>query len=480
MNTVRTLHTSRALLSTGWAENVRITLGEPEGRPDGGPGSGQQCAASDGEGRITAIQANAVAEPDDLVLANRALLPAPVNLHSHAFQRALAGLTEYRSTSQDSFWSWRDLMYRFVEQLDPDDIEDIAAAVQMEMLEAGYAACGEFHYLHHQADGTPHDDVAEMAVRIAASASITGIGLTLLPVFYQRGGLDGRDLSGGQLRFGCSRDLYEKLIVSAANAVAKLNPDCNLGVAPHSLRAVSSQDLSWVTALLPDAPVHIHIAEQTAEVDEVAAVYGAPPVRWLLDNATVDQRWCLVHATHMTSGEASDMARSGAVAGLCPITESNLGDGIFSGLEYLTAGGKIGIGSDSNVRIAMAEELRTLEYSQRLKEHQRAVLVDGEKSVGRTLFGAVAEGGARATGRSSGRIEVGQLADLVAIDTGATHTMGLTGDRLLDAWIFAGDDRLVTDVFSAGRHVVREGRHIHHGEISRNFNRVVMKLRAGL
>ncbi|VAW11114.1 Formiminoglutamic iminohydrolase, partial [hydrothermal vent metagenome] len=327
---------------------------------------------------------------------------------------------------------------------------------------------------------TAYDDPAEMSARIAAAAQTTGIGLTLLPVLYRRGSLDNRPVSGGQVRFGCTRDRYEALMASAEKAMFQLDADCNLGVAPHSLRAVSAQDLSWVQDLRPGLPVHIHIAEQTAEIADVEAAYGARPVEWLLDTIAVDARWCLVHATHMTAVEVAGLAASGSVAGLCPVTECNLGDGIFAGAEFLNQGGRIGIGSDSNVRICLAEELRTLEYSQRLRDQRRVVLTQDGLSVGRTLFSAACRGGAQATNRGTGQIATGQLADLVTLDSAAIHTSGLSGDTLLDGWIFAGDDSLVRDVFSAGRHLVSEGVHKNRAAIIGGFRRTLEKLRAEL
>jgi len=448
------------LLASGWHNNVRVLIG--------------------GDGRIGAIETDARPQGSDLDLGKRALTPAPANLHSHAFQRAMAGLAEYRTPGENSFWTWRDIMYRFVAGLTPDDVEALAAGVQMEMLEAGYAACGEFHYLHHQPGGADYDDAAEMSTRVVAAAQKTGLGLSLLPVYYQRGGMDGQPLSGGQLRFGCTRDRFEALISGAESAMAGLEPDSNLGVAPHSLRAVSAEDLKWLATLRASQPVHIHIAEQTAEISEVQAAYGARPVQWLLDNNAVDERWCLVHATHMNAAEISAFATSGAVAGLCPVTEANLGDGIFAGAEFMSRGGRIGIGSDSNVRICLAEELRTLEYAQRLRDRRRVVLAEEGLSVGGALFSAVCRGGAQATNRGSGSIEIGQWADLLTLDGASVHTAGLSGDTLLDAWIFAGDDTLVRDVFSAGRHMVRDGIHINRIAIAQRFKRTLEKLRAAL
>ena len=447
------LFAETALLPDGWASNVRVEVAD---------------------GRIVAVKLGVVADAQKL----GCLLPAPVNLHSHAFQRAMAGMTERRGPSPDSFWTWRTLMYRFLDHLSPDDVQAIAAFQQMETLEAGYAGVAEFHYLHHQPGGAPYDDLAEMSGRIVAAARDTGIGLTLLPVLYQQGGCDGRALTSGQLRFGNDMDRFAKLWQGAgAHATGA---DMVVGVAPHSLRAVSVQGLQAVVALAPQAPVHLHIAEQVAEVAEVLAHRGARPVEWLLQNAEVDARWCAVHATQMEPSETLQLVASGAVAGLCPITEANLGDGIFDGMRWLGAGGRFGVGSDSNVRISLTEELRSLEYSQRLAGKGRAMFATADKSTGRVLFEGVVQGGAQAAGRQSGGIRVGDWADMLALDMGAVDLEGRQGDDILDAFIFAGDDRLVTDVWSAGRHVVTGGRHLARERIEAGYRRVMARLRAKL
>lgn len=443
------IHAETALLPEGWAKDVLVTLRD---------------------GRIAAVGRGAAADA-----RVGCLLPAPVNLHSHAFQRAMAGLTERRGAGADSFWTWRDLMYRFLDRLTPDDVQAIAAQVMVEMAEAGYAAVAEFHYLHHRPDGTPYDDLAEMAGRIIAAADQTGLGLTLLPVLYQRGGLDGRALGAGQVRFGNDEARFHALWQAAQKALAALPADAVLGVAPHSLRAVAADGLRLAADL--GGPVHIHVAEQQAEVDEVLAHSGARPVEWLLGNMPVDARWCAIHATQMLPAETGALARSGAVAGLCPITEANLGDGIFDGARYLAAGGAFGIGSDSNVRIALSEELRLLEYSQRLRDRGRAVLATPERSTGRVLYQGAAQGGAQAAGRASGAIASGLWADLVALDTAHLHLDGLAGDDLLDAFVFAGDDRLVSDVWAAGRHIVQGGRHIARTAVAARFRSVMRGLR---
>lgn len=447
------IHAGRALLPDGWATDVRVRV------------SG---------GRIASVETGVPGGTDTV------LLPATANLHSHAFQRAMAGLTEARTAGRDSFWTWRDLMYRFLDRLTPEDIEAIAAQVYMEMLESGYASVGEFHYVHHATGGVPYDDPAELSARIAAAAAETGIGLTHLPVLYMRGGTDDRALEGGQLRFGNTLDAYARLVDRAEHAVTAAGPDALTGIAAHSLRAVEVEALTEVTQLRPDAPFHIHIAEQVAEVTDILATHGATPVKWLLEIMDVDARWCLIHATHMTPAETEGLARSGAVAGLCPITEANLGDGIFPGAAYLAAGGALGVGSDQNIRIALAEELRTLEYGQRLSQRARAVMASAEQSTGRSLYAGALSGGARALGRETGAIRPGAWADLVALEADHLALAGLSGDALLDAWIFAGDDSVVREVWSAGRHMVQAGRHVHRDRIEARYRTCLSRLRADL
>ena len=448
------LNARTALLADGWAQDVEVTI-------DGG--------------RITGIASGRPA-PGSL----GCLLPAPVNLHSHAFQRAMAGMTERRSAEQDSFWTWRQLMYRFLDRLTPDDVQAIAAFVQMEMAEAGYAAVAEFHYLHHAQGGAPYADRAEMSARIAAAAAETGLGLTLLPVLYQQGGCDGRALGAGQLRFGNDADGFGALWQGAGRALASLPEDSRLGVAPHSLRAVSRDGLDFARDLAPDAPLHLHIAEQAAEVTEVQAAYGARPVEWLLASQPVDSRWCLIHATQMEPQETAALAATGAVAGLCPMTEANLGDGIFDGLRFVAAGGRWGVGSDSNLRISLSEELRLLEYSQRLQHRSRALLAAAERSTGRVLLESAAQGGAQAAGRGAGMIREGEWADLLALDMTSTDLDGRQSDAILDTWIFAGDDRMVTEVWSAGRQIVTGGRHKAREVITSRYRHTMARLRDAL
>lgn len=446
------IHAKQALTPLGWQDNVAVHL-SAEGRID-----------------TVAPQVGAADCAVDL------LLPAAVNLHSHAFQRAMSGLTEMRGPDpSDSFWTWRRLMYRYLDRLTPDDIEAIAAQVFLEMLEAGYAGVAEFHYLHHDVGGLPYANLAELSERVVAAAEGVGIGLTLLPVLYQWGGCDSRPLQGGQQRFGNRPEQYLRLHEAAARAVGAGPADYAIGVAPHSLRAVDEAGMRAVLQL--PGPVHMHLAEQVAEVEEVLAHKGARPTEWLLANHDVDARWCLIHCTQMTVAETLALAATGAVAGLCPITESSLGDGIFNGVEYMGAGGRLGFGSDSNVHIGYFDELKTLEYSQRLRDRSRAALATAGQSTGRVLVQAAAEGGAQAAGRASGCIAAGQWADLVGVSTDNAWLCNRRGDTALDSLVFGGHGQAcVQDVWSAGRHVVREGQHARRAETAARFQSVVERL----
>lgn len=452
----------RALIAGQWQNNVRLTM--------------------DSLGHISSIEIEIrQSDIDDKTYVCGILCPAPANIHSHAFQRAMAGMTERRGRDPgDNFWAWRKLMYRFLEHLTPDDVQTIAAFVQMEMLEAGYAANTEFHYLHHQKDGTPYYNLAELSERIIAAAQETGIGLTLLPVLYAQGGCDGRVLGPGQVRFGNEIARFQKLLSGASKALKHLPSDARLGVAPHSLRAVGREALAEVISLRPNDVIHMHLAEQIGEVDEVVAAYGARPVEWLYENHSVDERWCLIHLTQMKPHETIAVAKSKAIAGLCPITEANLGDGIFDAVRYFEHEGRFGVGSDSNVRISFVQELRGLEYSQRLIHRERAVLATETISNGRMLFDGAVKGGAQAAGRNSGAIEVGRLADMLALNAEHVDLLGREGDMLLDSFIFAGDTQMITDVWSAGRHLVQEGQHIKHDDITAKYKDCLKSLRQRL
>jgi len=438
------LFAKRARLADSWEHDVQIEIKD---------------------GRIGSVYVGAKVKNG--AIAVDALLPALSNLHSHSFQRAMAGMTEFRTAGRDSFWTWRDLMYRFAQEITPEEVEAIATLAFMEMLEAGFAAVGEFHYLHHQKGGAPYAAIDELSQRIFAAASHTGIGLTHLPVLYMYGGAGQKPLTAEQKRFGNDVDRFNRIVGEAESKIPTF--DSKIGIAPHSLRAAAPDYLRRLLEAHSSGPVHIHIAEQPKEVEDIKNWLGARPVEWLLEEMPVDDRWCAVHATHMTNNETTALAKSGAVAGLCPITEANLGDGPFNGSVFLNAGGEFGIGTDSNVRISLIEELRTLEYSQRLRDGARNVLCPDAQGVGETIYVRAAKGGAKALGRDSGAIKVGMLADLVAIDTCGPHLLALNDPQLLDGLCFAAGDEVVTDVWSAGRHVVRDGRHIAREKIVKSY-----------
>lgn len=441
------LHFKEALLSAGWCTDVRLSI-------DGG--------------RITAIESAVAAACSD---ERHAIgLPGLCNLHSHAFQRGMAGLSEIRAANSDSFWTWRDLMYRFVGQMTPEDVQAITAQAYVEMLEAGFTRVGEFHYIHHDPQGHSYDDIAELANRVAAAAHATGIALTLLPVFYAHSGFGGRVPDPGQCRFVNSVDRFGRLVEASRRAVSAYE-QMRLGIAAHSLRAVTPDQLAAILPLAADGPIHIHVAEQTKEVDDCVAFCGSRPVEWLIDHAPVDRRWCLVHATHMTQEEASRLARSQAVVGLCPITEANLGDGVFDAPTFQAAGGRYGIGSDSNVLIGVADELRQLEYSQRLSLRARNVLAKSSTaSTGRSLFDAALVGGAQALGVTAG-LAPGQAADIVSLNANDPSIAARSGDALLDSWIFANPRPLVDCVWTFGHRVVTKGRHHQADEVAASFRR---------
>jgi formimidoylglutamate deiminase len=445
-----------ALLEAGWADQVRLAIEA---------------------GRIVRIDVGVDATQQDE--RHAVALPGVPNVHSHAFQRAMAGLTESAGPGADSFWTWRNLMYRFVERLDPEDVEAISAFAFAEMLEAGFTRVGEFHYLHHDRDGTPYANCGELAARVAAAAHETGIGLMLLPVFYAHSNFGGVPPGAGQRRFINDLDGFARLLEASRHAVRALDAAA-VGVAPHSLRAVTAQELAALAQLAPDAPLHLHIAEQLKEVNDCIAWCARRPVEWLLDHEAVDERWCLVHATHVSAEEAHRLAASAAVAGLCPITEANLGDGVFPTVEYLEAGGVCAIGSDSNVLVSVAEELRMLEYAQRLTHRRRNVLAGGaEHSTGRRLFASVVAGGAQALGGDGRGLVVGADADIVSLDTAQDSMLSRRGDALLDSWIFGARAPVVDCVWRYGRKLVTGGRHIRRDAIAARYRHVLAALLSG-
>lgn len=450
----RNLFFDRLLLSDGWARNVRLTVSS---------------------GVIATIESNAAAQPDEE--RHGCGLPGMPDLHSHAFQRGMAGLAERRGPSGDSFWTWREVMYRFLDRMTPDDVRAIASLAYLEMLEGGFTRVGEFHYLHHDRGGQAYADPAEMSRAIIDAAAASGIGLTLLPVLYSYASFGAQPPQPAQMRFVMDIDRYAQLI-DAAGAAARDLPDAIVGVAPHSLRAVSPEQLDALAGIGAGRPVHIHIAEQVKEVDDCLAWSGQRPVEWLLNHAAVDDRWCLVHATHMTPAETAALARTGAVAGLCPITEANLGDGLFPVEAFLAAGGRYGVGSDSNVLIDASEELRLLEYGQRLTRRGRNMLAGGEgRSTGADIYVASADGGAAALGVAGG-LAVGAAADIISLDLGHPSLAGKRDDELLDAYIFAAGRSAIDGVWRRGERLVSQGRHKDRASIVQRYVATLERLTA--
>ncbi|HEX6141704.1 MAG TPA: formimidoylglutamate deiminase [Geminicoccaceae bacterium] len=432
----------------------------------------------DGRGDIVGVARDAAEAGGEPVRG--LVLPGMPNLHGHAFQRAMAGLAERLEPGEASFWTWRDVMYRFLARLTPDDVRAIAAQVQVEMLEAGYTSLGEFHYLHHAPGGRPYDEPAAMSAAILDARRTSGIGLTLLPVLYTSGGFGGAPPAEGQRRFLHDLDGFGRLLAWTADATRD-DPDLAFGIAPHSLRAVTDDELVQAVALLdaldPAAPVHIHVAEQAREVRDCLAWCGRRPVEHLLDVAEVGPRWCLIHATHMDEEETVRLARSAAVAGLCPTTEANLGDGLFNLPEFLSAGGRFGIGSDSHVGVSPIEELRWLEYGQRLGALRRLVAADERQPhTGARLWRAALEGGAQALGRPVGRIAPGARADLVVIDDDLPALAAARGEAVLDALVFSGNQNPVRRVMVGGRWRVADGRHAAREVVGEAYQRVVRRL----
>ncbi len=463
------LRTEHAWMPGGWARDVRL-----------------DC---DADGLFTTSSAM-----DNGASNAHWALPGIANLHSHAFQRAMAGLAERQATalvperidhvatvvgraqqSIDTFWSWRETMYAFAAQITPDDLHAIAAQLYVEMLQAGYTQVCEFHYLHHAPDGRPYADPAAMSRALIAAARETGIGLTLLPVLYMQGGFDGRALSSRQARFGHALDAFLRLLDILRT---EENAQVRIGMAFHSLRAVAPDAMAEVLAALPsNMPRHIHISEQIAEVEECIALRGARPVRWLLDHAAVDASWTLVHATHLDDGELRGIAASGATVALCPTTEANLGDGLFPLRAYLDAGGAWGIGSDSNSSVSPVEELRWLEYGQRLVTRSRNVAVDPRTpSVGETLLRGVARSAAASSGVVLGALAQGQRADWIVLNTDAPELAARGPADVIDSWLFSGNRGLVREVFVGGRGVVHDGCHVDAERIAARYRVCVQRL----
>jgi formimidoylglutamate deiminase len=443
-----------ALLPGGWSRGVRVEVDA---------------------GLIERVSENAAPIPGDQREA--LVVPGLPNLHSHAFQRALAGLTERRGPSgADDFWAWRKTMYSFLEQLEADDVEAIAAYAYVDMLEAGFTSVAEFHYLHRTPQGTLYENPAELALRHLAAAETTGIGLTVLPVFYEASNFGGAPPTAGQSRFVTDLETFADL-VERVRAHAAIRPGANVGIGLHSLRALTGPHIAHLLRQYPTSHVHIHAAEQIREVDDCVAFTGLRPVEWLLRNTDVNDRWCVVHATHMSAAETLGLAQTGAVAGLCPITEANLGDGTFPGIAYRDAAGSWGIGTDSNVSLDAAGELRQLEYSQRLATQARnCFAAEDQPSTGRALYVAALCGGAQALGQPVGAIARGHRADFLVLDATHPDLIGRTGDAVLDSWIFAGSRSFIRRVIAQGHTLVEGGRHRDRGRVDARYVRLMARL----
>jgi formimidoylglutamate deiminase len=448
------LFARHALLPQGWRRDVLVEW--------------------DSRGDLVAVKAGET--PRIGVARAEYVVPGMVNLHSHAFQRALGGLTEKAGDGPDSFWTWRELMYRFAGRITPEQVEAIAAQLYSECLRHGYTSVCEFHYIQRDPHGGTYARPAEMAERVAAAAQHAGIGITLLPVLYSYAGFGEQPLKPEQQRF--RTDVAQVLRIAEALEPLR-GGQLEVGAAPHSLRAAGAGQIRELAASLPAGrPLHIHVAEQQAEVEQSLAYSGARPVRYLMEQADIDQRWCLVHATHLDAGEVSMLAESGAVAGLCPTTEANLGDGIFPLQPYIEAGGRFGIGSDSHVSQSPVEELRWLEYGQRLAQQRRNVAATaGQRDVGQYLWQAALAGGAQACARRVGALEAGRRADLLVLDSAHPNLEGLHEEDVLGRLVFCGNDNMVRDVLAGGHWVVQGGRHMAQDAIAGRYRQAVHQLR---
>ena len=442
-----------ALTSAGWQHDVAVTVDE--------------------SGMIESVEAGAKGGG----LVNGIAVPAVPNVHSHAHQRLMVGLAERAGPGADSFWTWREVMYGFALKLSPDDLEAVAAQAYVEMLKAGFSCVGEFQYLHHQPDGTPYDEPAEMSLRCLSAAEQVGIAITMLPTLYNYSGFGGQASTAGQRRFVNDADRFLR-IYGTLRGVTAAEPLRRLGISPHSLRAVTPELLNAVLSEIgTESRIHVHLAEQMKEVDDCLAWCGQRPVEFLRSKFDVSGRWCAIHATHMTEDETSWLARSGVIAGLCPTTEANLGDGVFPADIFMRHGGTIAIGSDSQITISPAEDLRMLEYSQRLRDRTRNALASGAgASTGRTLFDAAVKGGAACLDQPMGSIEVGKRCDIVVLDDDYGFMIGRSGDTALDAWIFSSGNAAVKDVIVGGAHVVKDRKHFDEDRIQKRFKKTVRHL----
>jgi len=455
---MKTVYAAEALLPEGWARDVHIAI--------------------DDKGWIHSVEpGRRKADSED---AGGPVIPGMANVHSHAFQRAMAGLAERMGSPDDSFWTWRELMYGFQKQLGPDQAQAIAAQVYMEMLQHGYTAVAEFHYLHNAPDGKPYAEPAEMGLAHLRAAEQAGIAITLLPSLYAYGNFGEEPMSTAQKRFHISTEALLRMMKELMD-LTRGNPDIRIGAAPHSLRAVSpammKDLLAGLAGIAPDAPIHMHVAEQVKEVNDCLTWSDQRPAEWLLNNLPIDNRWCLVHCTHVTSVEVERLAGSGAIVGLCPTTEGNLGDGIFPFMRFRDKGGRFAVGGDSHVSRNPAEELRWVEYGQRLTLRRRNVAASpAQPSVGTNLWRDAAAGGAQALGRKMGGLAAGLRADLVVLDADSIDLVGRSGDRIADTLLVCAGSRLVRHVMVAGRWIIRDGHHPDEEAITGRYREIARAL----
>lgn len=457
---IKKLWSASALLTDGWANNVEIEI--------------------DGSGNIQKITAGTPYDEGD---RHTVLIPGIGNVHSHAHQRAMSGLGERAGVSadgsNDSFWTWRKVMYHYLERIQPEHLHCIASQLYLEMLRHGYTCVGEFQYLHHSLDGSAYHNRAEMSLQCLQAATDVGLGFTALPVLYRYGGFGDAESLDGQKRFLNDADSFIEIVTQLQKACEN-DGNTSVGIAPHSLRAINHPLLTQVIDQLGAdslAAIHIHIAEQTKEVDDCTAWSGKRPVEWLFDHFEVDQKWCLIHATHLSEAETRAMANSGCVAGLCPTTEANLGDGFFNAIDYFAQQGNWAIGSDSHISIDPVEELRWLEYGQRLQTRNRNVLsTDQQRNTGRNLLDGAWQGAALACGRKIGRIETGYRADFIVLDDLHPRLYGRKENDLLDSWIFSGNENLVKDVYVGGKQVIKDGHHANQDSITQKYRQTLDQL----
>lgn len=449
-------HFKQALTDQGWQENVSVAVSDT--------GQFEKLTRDD--------------NPNNYPVISQPVVPGMPNLHSHSFQYAMAGLSEVRRNPVDSFWSWREIMYYFAHNISPEDLQAITAKLYMELLKGGYTEIVEFHYLHNDMDGGYYARPEELSAAVLSAADQTGLSLTHLPVFYAHANFGGVAPQDAQRRFINSRDQYARLI----EALKRQQGGHNLGIAPHSLRAVTEEEMTWLLELrsemLPGCPVHIHVAEQIKEVDDSIAHSGKRSVTALMDQAPVDKAWCLIHSTHLNDSEVAAIATSGATVGLCPLTESNLGDGIFRAVDFLAVDGHFGIGSDSNICTQAMQELRTLEYSQRLLHRQRNILCSEQLSnVGSYLWQKAAHGGARAAGRAIGRIAEGCRADFVELGYEDDGIMAAVApEAVLDFHMFSGQQVDIAGVYVAGQQIINEGQHQQQAVINASYVSAMQRL----